>query len=71
LRMSEATLATSLEGATPTDAVSCVRSRMSAFSARAMSSPVAGRPADANSRRLPVTSRKASSMETGSTASVN
>ena len=59
-----------LRGATPTEAVSCVRSRMAALSARAMSSPVAGRPDVAKRRRLPVTSRKASSMETGSTASV-
>jgi hypothetical protein len=62
--MSEATLATSLEAATPTEAVSSVSRLIASLRRRAISSP------DPKARSLPVTSRKASSMETGSTASV-
>ncbi len=64
LRMSEATLATSFEVATPTDAVSPVSSRIAALSLRPICSPVP------IARALPVTSRNASSIETGSTRSV-
>ena len=65
MRRSDAILATSLEVATPTDAVSWVCSLSASLSARAICSPVP------NILRLPVTSRKASSMEMGSTQSVN
>ena len=64
LRMSEATLATSFEVATPTEAVSAVSSRIACFSLRAIVSP------EPSARALPVTSRNASSIETGSTRSV-
>ncbi len=62
--MSEAILATSFEVATPTEAVSPVSSRIAALSFRPISTP------DPIARALPVTSRNASSIETGSTRSV-
>ena len=64
LRMSEAILATSLEVAMPTEAVSASSPWMVCLMARAMASPVP------SARRLPVTSMKASSMEMGSTRSL-
>ena len=64
LRMSEATLATSFEVATPTEAVSWISRRIASLRRRAISSPVP------NARPLPLTSRNASSIETGSTRSV-
>ena len=64
LRMSEATFATSFEVATPTEAVRWVSLRTASFSRAATVSP------SPNARRLPVTSRNASSIETGSTQSL-
>ena len=64
LRRSEAILATSLFAARPTEAVSEVAARRRSFRARAMASP------GPRARRLPVTSRKASSIDRGSTRSV-
>ncbi len=64
LRRSEATLATSLLVATPTEAVSCSSSRMAAVMRRAISS---GGPKRASE---PATSRKASSIEICSTRGV-
>ncbi len=64
LRTSEATLATSLELATPTEAVSCVSSRIACLRLRPIVSP------EPSARSLPVASRNASSIETGSTRSL-
>ena len=60
----DATLATNLVAATPIEIVSCVRSRTRRLTSRAISTP------DPNSRREPVTSRKASSSESGSMVGV-
>ena len=62
--MSEAIFATSFDEATPTDAVSCRSARIASFSRRAIAAP------SPIARALPVTSRNASSIETGSTTSV-
>ena len=62
--MSEATLATSFEVATPTEAVRPVSRWISSFTRRATTSP------GPRARAEAVTSRKASSMDTGSTRSV-
>ena len=58
-------MATSLLGATPTDAVSSVRSRMSRLISRAMCSASPSAPV------LAVTSRKASSSDRPCTSGVN
>ena len=65
LRRSEAILATSLFGATPTDAVSPARSRMRRLISRAMCSASPRAPV------LAVTSRNASSSDRPCTSGVN
>ena len=62
---SDAIFARNLFGATPAETVSPVSSRTAALIFRATSS------AAPNSRSHPVTSRNASSMESGSTRGVN
>ena len=64
MRRSDAILATSFVPATPTEAVSSSSERMASLMARAM---VCAVPKSASE---PATSRKASSMETGSTRGV-
>ena len=64
-RRSEATFATNLLAATPTDAV---RARLEAMRALIVAATVGPSP---ESRSVPVTSRKASSMDTGSSSGVN
>ncbi len=64
LRRSDATFATNLLAATPTDAVSRSDAAMRALIARATAGPSPWSPS------VPVTSRNASSMETGSSSGV-
>ena len=65
LRRSDAIFATSFVLATPTDAVSCVSSWIASLIRRAAAAP------GPHSASVPVRSRNASSMETGSTSGVN
>src|SRR4029453_14509322 len=62
---SEATFARNLLGATPTDAVRATSTRMRVLMSRAMVGP------SPRSARLAVTSRNASSMDTGSSSGVH